>query len=323
MRRFILYLFGICSLLSCGGGGGSNGGDVPSGGSEYLNVNSVDISGDQTSATLTINASQNCSWTVSCVDTWISNISPSSGRGSSSITITTTINPSSSTSRSTVIKVSNNSGTIVRNITLTQSASKEFLNLSVSSMDFASKAETRNVTISSNTHWVVTGGANWVNINKIEGDNNGTISISIDENTSKDEREAVLTITGSGGTSGNIIIKQAGATHTTLSIPQISDITQTSANASFTYDSSTIVTSYGICYSTNDNPIIDNSTNVPEVATSNQGTPSLKIKELTSGTTYYVRAYIVNLEGIKYSNSTSFTTSNSWPGEDDNNRPNI
>lgn len=308
--------------MSCGGGG-DNGGETPSGGSEYLNVSNIDISGDQTSVTLSINASANCNWTITYTDSWISSISPSSGRGTGSVTISTTVNPSSSASRSAIIKVSNASGTIVRNITLTQSANKEILELSVSSMDFTSKSETRNVTISSNTHWVVTGGANWVGINKTEGDNNGTISISIDENTSKDEREAVLTITGSRGTSEKIIIKQAGATHTTLSIPQISDITQTSANISFTYDSSTTVTSYGICFSTTDNPTIDNSTNVPEVATANQGNPSLKLKDLTAGTTYYVRAYIVNLEGIKYSNSVSFTTSNNWPGEDDNNRPNI
>lgn len=322
MRKY-LFLIASVLVIGCNGGGESGSGDTPSGGSEYLNVSNVDITGDQTNATLSINASQNCSWTISCGDSWITNISPSGGRGSGSVTITTTINPSSSTSRSAIIKVSNSSGTIVRNITLTQSASREYLELSVSSMEFTSNAETRDVTINSNTHWVVSGGANWITISKIEGDNNGTISITIDENTSKDEREAVLTITGSGGSSGRITIKQSGATHTTLSVPHVSDITQTTAKVTFSFDSSTTVTSYGICYSTKDNPTIENATNVPEVATSNQGSPILKLNDLTAGTTYYVRAYIVNLEGIKYSNSVSFTTANSWPGENDNNRPNI
>lgn len=322
MNKYLSFIASVL-LIGCSGGGENGGGDTPSGGSEYLNVSNVDITGDQTSATLSINASQNCSWTISYGDSWITNISPSSGRGSGSVTITTTINPSSSTSRSAIIKVSNSSGTIVRNITLTQSASKEYLELSVLSMEFTSNAETRDITISSNTHWVVYGGANWITLNKTEGDNNGTISIKIDENTSKDEREAVLTITGSNGTSGSINIKQTGATHTTLSVPQVSDITQTSASVTFSFDSSTTVTSYGICYSTTDNPTIENATNVPEVATSNQGNPTLQLKDLSAGTTYYVSAYLVNLEGIKYSNSVSFTTATSWPGEDDNNRPNI
>lgn len=318
------YLFFIASvlLIGCSGGGESGGGDTPSGGSEYLNASNVDIKGDQTSGTLSINASANCNWTVACSESWISNISPSSGRGTASVTITTSINPSSTTSRSAVIKVSNANGNIVRNITLTQSASKEFLDLSVSSMEFTSNAETRDVTISSNTHWVISGGANWITINKTEGDNNGTVSIKIDGNTSKDGREAVLTVTGSGGVSGIINIKQAGATHTTLSTPQVSDITQTSASVTFSFDSNVTVTSYGICYSTTENPTIEDATNIPEVATSNQGNPTLKIKDLSAGITYYVRAYIVNLEGIKYSNSISFTTANSWPDEDDNKRPN-
>ena len=322
MKRLVLYLISVALIISCGGGG-SNGEDTPTGGSEFLNVNNVDITGEQTSATLSINASQNCSWTVSCGDSWISNISPSSGRGSGSVTITTTINPSSSTSRSATIRVSNSSGTIVRNVTLTQSASKEYLELSVSSMEFTSKAETRDVTISSNTHWVVSGGANWITLNKTEGDNNGTISVSIDENTSKDEREAVLTVTGSGGSSGKITIKQSGATYTTLSAPQVSDVAQTTAKVTFSFDSSTTVTSYGVCYSTTDNPTIENAINVSEVTTSNQGNPTLQLKDLSAGTTYYVRVYLVNLEGIKYSNSVSFTTATSWPGENDNNRPNI
>ena len=322
MRKVILYIFGIFSLLSCGGGG-HNGGDSPSGGSEYLNVSSVDITGDQTNSTLTISASQNCEWVISWSDAWISSISPTKGRGDGTATITTTINPSSTASRTAVIRISNVSGTIVRNVTITQSPSKEFVELSASSLTFASAADSQEVTISSNTHWTITGGASWITTNKTEGDNNGVVRISTEENSSKDSREVVLTISGSGGTSKQLTIKQAGATHTTLSIPQITDITQTSAVVGFSYDSSNTVTTYGVCYGTSDDPTIENSTNISKAGSETQGPPSIQLTELSPSMTYYVCAYVVNADGIKYSNSVSFTTASDWPGGDDNNRPNI
>lgn len=321
MNRIFLYLLSLSLLLACSGGDSSN--DSPSGGSEYLNVSDIVVQGDQTSATLNINASQNCSWTITWADSWISSISPYSGRGNGSAMITVSTNPSSHSSRSATIKVSNSSGNIVRTITLTQTANKETLDISVSSMEFDYKAETRNVTITSNTHWLITGGANWLSLSGNEGDNNGNVSISVDENTSKDPRETVLTITGTSGTTKQISIKQSGASYATITAPQISSITQTSAQVSFTYDSNINVTTYGICYSTSENPTIDNDSNVSQSATANQGNPTIPVSGLTSGITYYVRAYIINAEGTKYSNSASFTTANNWPGQDDNNRPNI
>ena len=321
MKKYILYLLGFCLLLSCGGGGG--GEDSPSGGSEYLNAQDVVVNGDQTSATLEISASQNCSWNISWSDSWISSISPNNGRGNASVTITITVNPSSSTSRIAIIKISNSSGSIIRNVTLTQSVSKEYMDISVTSMEFASKSETRIFAISSNAHWTISGGANWITTNKAEGDNNGEVSITVDENTAKESREATLTITSAGGSSKQLSIKQAGATFTTVSVPQITDVSQTSAKVTFSFDSNSTITSYGICYSTTDEPTIDNSTSVSQTATSNQGNPTFEIAVLNVGTTYYVRAYVFDADGIKYSNSVYFTTATDWPGGDDNNRPKI
>lgn len=320
MNRIYLYLLSLSLLLACSGGD-SGSGDTPSGGSEYLNVSDIVVNGDQTSATLNISASQNCSWNITWTESWINSVNPYSGRGNGSAEITVSTNPSSRSSRSATIKVSNNSGSIVRTITLTQTANKETLDVSVSSMEFDYKAEIRNVTITSNTHWMITGGANWVSLSTYEGDNNGNISISVDENTSKDPREAVLTITGTSGANKQINIKQSGASYATMTTPQVSNVTQTSAQVSFTYDSNINVTTYGICYSTTDNPTMENDSNISQTATANQGSLSISLSGLTSGTTYYVRAYIINAEGTKYSNCISFTTANSWPGGDDNNRP--
>ncbi len=321
-----IYLVLLCSILLFASSCVKSDGDenMPTAGSEYLEVSDkLVIEGETTSATLSIDASSNCNWTVSCSDALVSNISPSSGKGASSVTITTTANPTALSSRSAAIIVKNSSGTIVREIALTQSASKEYLDLSVTSIELTSKGETRNVTISSNTHWTITGGADWITLNKTEGDNNGDVSINIAESTSKEDREAVLTVTGKNGTTKTISIKQIRATFTTISVPQISDITQTSAIVSFTFDSNKDVTTYGICYSTSDNPTIEDATNISEKGSDRQGSPSFTLAGLTIGTTYYVRAYVINGEEIKYSNSVTFATANDWPGENDNNLPNI
>lgn len=321
-----IYLVLLCSILLFASSCVKSDGDenMPTAGSEYLEVSDkLVIEGETTSATLSIDASSNCNWTVSCSDALVSNISPSSGKGASSVTITTTANPTALSSRSASIVVKNNSGSIVREITFTQSASKEIIDLSVTSIELTSKGETRNLTISSNTHWTITGGADWITLNKTEGDNNSDVSITIAESTSKEDREAVLTVTGKNGTTKTISIKQIRATFTTISVPQISDVTQTSATVSFTFDSNKDVTTYGICYSTSDNPTIEDATNISEKGSSRQGSPSISLTGLTVGTTYYVRAYVINGEEIKYSNSLRFVTANDWPGENDNNLPNI
>ena len=321
-----IYLVLLCSILLFASSCVKSDGDenMPTAGSEYLEVSDkLVIEGETTSATLSIDASSNCNWTVSCSDALVSNISPSSGKGASSVTITTTANPTALSSRSASIVVKNNSGSIVREITFTQSASKEIIDLSVTSIELTSKGETRNVTISSNTHWTITGGADWITLNKTEGDNNGDVSITIAENTSKEDREAVLTVTGKNGTTKTISIKQIRATFTTISVPQISDVTGISAKASFSYESNKEVTTYGVCYSTADNITVENATIISLEGTDTKGSPTIQLTDLTAGTTYFVRAYVIDADGIKYSNSVSFNTANSWPGENDNNLPNI
>ena len=70
-------------------------------------------------------------------------------------------------------------------------------------------------------------------------------------------------------------------------------------------DGGATVTERGICWSTNHNPTMGGSH-----ANSGTGTGSFTctMTGLTAGTTYYVRAYAENDEGIVYGNEVSFTT---------------
>ena len=213
MKKTLLYLLGVVLFVACGGGDDA-GGSTPSGSNEYLNASNVDIPGGNTTATLYINASQNCDWIITWSESWIRSINPTKGRGSQNATITVSLNPSSTATRTAVVRVSNTSGTIVRDITVTQSPNAESLDLSMSTMTFTNAAGSQDVTITSNTHWTISGSASWLTLSKTEGDNNGSVRITVDTNTSKSEREVVLTITGSGGISKQLTVKQEGDTST-------------------------------------------------------------------------------------------------------------
>lgn len=87
----------------------------------------------------------------------------------------------------------------------------------------------------------------------------------------------------------------------------VTEITESSAKSGgeVTSDGGAEVTARGVCWSTSQNPTIED-------AFSNDGTGvgvySSNISNLTSNTTYYVRAYATNSEGTAYGEEISFTT---------------
>lgn len=94
-----------------------------------------------------------------------------------------------------------------------------------------------------------------------------------------------------------------GITTNTLSL-----ITQTTASGggNINSDGGAAVTSRGVCWSNiNSNPTISNTKTIDGSGT---GAFSSSLTGLTSGTTYYVRAYATNSAGTAYGSMKSFTT---------------
>ncbi|MBO4482086.1 MAG: hypothetical protein J5719_05990, partial [Bacteroidales bacterium] len=87
----------------------------------------------------------------------------------------------------------------------------------------------------------------------------------------------------------------------------ISDISTTSAicGGNITSDGSDAVTSRGVCWSTTKEPTINNSKTTDGMGT---GSYTSNLTGLTSGTTYYVRAYATNSVGTAYGEERTFTT---------------
>lgn len=98
-----------------------------------------------------------------------------------------------------------------------------------------------------------------------------------------------------------------------LSTSAVTDITSESAvsGGTVTDEGSSPVISLGVCWSKESGPTISDF-KTSEMAGVNRFSSDLK--GLTGGTTYYVRAYATNDEGIGYGNEISFMTSTGEAG---------
>ena len=93
---------------------------------------------------------------------------------------------------------------------------------------------------------------------------------------------------------------------TTLPIGNITTSGATSGG-NIANDGGTSITSRGICWGTSSNP-----TTADNYSVNGSGTGSFvsNLSSLTSGTTYYIRAYAINSAGTSYGNELSFTATN-------------
>jgi uncharacterized protein (TIGR02145 family) len=118
--------------------------------------------------------------------------------------------------------------------------------------------------------------------------------------------------TNSAGTSyGNELSFTAAAIAPTVTTTAINSITASSANSGGTVTSTggAALTAVGVCWSTTTNPTTANSITYDGITTPF----SSNMIGLTSGTTYYVRAYATNSAGTSYGNELSFTLSGVGP----------
>lgn len=114
--------------------------------------------------------------------------------------------------------------------------------------------------------------------------------------------------TNSAGTAygGNILFSTLANTPsvTTSAVGNITDNSAT-CGGNVTNDGGSTVTARGVCWSTSQNPTINDAHTSNGTGT---GSFSCSITGLTHGTTYYVRAYATNSAGTAYGNQLYFTT---------------
>ena len=119
--------------------------------------------------------------------------------------------------------------------------------------------------------------------------------------------------TNSHGTSyGNEVSFATSDGSVSISLSNPTNITATSAscNANVTNDGGAEVTERGFCWSTSQYPTISDSHTAVGTGT---GSFTGLLSGLIPSTTYYVRAYAINIAGTSYSNQVTITTDNGLP----------
>ena len=73
------------------------------------------------------------------------------------------------------------------------------LEVTPSNQNVSASAGSTNFVITSNTSWTVTENNTWLTVSPMSGSNNGTLTVTYDENTSTDPRIGQITLTAEGG----------------------------------------------------------------------------------------------------------------------------
>ena len=99
----------------------------------------------------------------------------------------------------------------------------------------------------------------------------------------------------------------------TVTTNEVADVSQTTAvcGGDVSIGGGLTVTAKGVCWSTGQNPTIDDSHTFNGTGT---GSFAAQINGLTAGQTYYVRAYATNILGTSYGAQMTFTTTQAPPG---------
>jgi uncharacterized protein (TIGR02145 family) len=140
-----------------------------------------------------------------------------------------------------------------------------------------------------------------------DGESNGTFTSKITNlitGTTYYLRAYATNKTGTGYGNQTTFRTQSIPTLTTTNVTSIGSTTTTSGG-NIISDGGAAVTVRGVCWSTNANPTIADSKTSDGIG---EATFISKITGLSSGTTYYVRAYATNASGTGYGETKSFST---------------
>lgn len=189
---------------------------TPSG--DYMRTADVVTGGNSTQASIHVEA--NCQWSITTGDSWLS-LGASSGEGTADVAVTMTQNPSSANDRTATVTLKS-AGGISTTITVRQEKNEEQIVITPAELEFtANETGYQEFTVTANGHWSITGCPEWVTLSATEGTNTGSVQVRVAENTQEDDRpKATLTVTGDGGASATVDIKQQGRSTLLTASPQ-------------------------------------------------------------------------------------------------------
>lgn len=176
------------------------------GASPALIISSSQLVVSTTGTTGTVSITSNISWDASENESWLEISNPSGNQnGVLNINVSTNTTSSARESRITITGSS-----LIRILTIIQSAGTEVLQISNQNISATSSDTFGTLSITSNLLWNIANTTNWIVFNSTTGNQNSTISYTILGNNSALPRTATINISG-GISSKSIVINQSGA----------------------------------------------------------------------------------------------------------------
>ena len=157
----------------------------------------------------TVSVTCSAAWSISSNVSWINSFSKTSGTGNGTFYFFCDANTSTS---GRVGYITVKSGTVSKQISVSQPGKTNTLTVSASSLSSAAEGGTSStVTVTSNTSWTVKSNVTWINgFNRTGGTGNSTFNFKIAANTATASRTGTVTVTG-GGIIRTITVTQTGA----------------------------------------------------------------------------------------------------------------
>lgn len=294
---------------------------TPSIGNLVLSQNSIDFGNDATTLTFDISNNGNAAlaWQLSEDASWLS-CNPTSGTTQvgekSSIVVNVDREGLERGSYAQTIAVSSNGGSGIINVSM--SVQGLMISLSPEELDFGSTTTSMELSItnngSGNISYTLTSSNDWIKLSRNTGTFTKTenITVSVDRTSlSEGDHSGNLTLT-IGEDKVNIPVRMniPSKEKPTVAMQIVDNITYSSATFKGAIASigSAKVTKHGFCWSTSEEPTVS-STGICNLGDSDKAKDfTYNASSLEPSTTYYVRAYAENAEGISYSNQMKFQT---------------
>jgi hypothetical protein len=195
----------------------------------YLDVNPNSKTVGSSPGTTTYNVNSNVVWSVSDDVSWLT----ATKTNESTITVTYDENPYSN-SRTGHISASGSG--VSENVSLIQSGSEAYLDVSPNTREVNSSSGTTSFNVSANVYWDVSDDASWLTATKTD---DYTITINYNENTSTNSRTSNITVNGTGGLSEVVTVVQNGTFYINVS-PNSKTVNSSSGTATFEVSSNVV-----------------------------------------------------------------------------------
>lgn len=294
---------------------------TPSTGNLVLSQNSIDFGNDATMLTFDIfnNGNAVLTWQLSEDASWLS-CNPTSGTTQagekSSIVVNVDRKGLERGNYSQTIAVTSNGGSDIVNVFM--SIQGLMISLSPDELDFGSTTTSMELNItnngSGNISYTLTPSNNWIKLSRTTGTFTKTenITISVDRTSLSEGDHSGILILTIGEEKINIPVRMniPSKEKPTVALQIVDNVTYSSANfnGSIVSIGSAKVSQHGFCWSESEEPTVSSS-DICYLGDSEKAKDfTYNAFSLKPSTTYYVRAYAENVEGISYSNQMKFQT---------------